>query len=279
MVINKIVNATQLDDDLTDIANAIRTKSGGSSQLTFPSGFVSEIQAIPSGGGGINGVGGEIKFGNARAVQTTTENVIINFPDNVLFLERLFQSSTKASGVGNVKLTVNCKSLNTDNNNLSNYLCFRSAAVDEVEINCSDADYIILGPCCFQGPNCSVKKVSGTPLSLSKYCATTYLLFQNNTAVEDIIFYENSSEQTVNFGTCSALSEGTLVSLANGLQVSHGSAAITLHATPKTRLASIVGTVESVTRGTETYDRFVVDTGGSVTLQDFITAIKGWTLA
>ena len=37
--------------DLTDIADAIRAKSGGSSQLAFPAGFVSEIQAIPSGGG------------------------------------------------------------------------------------------------------------------------------------------------------------------------------------------------------------------------------------
>lgn len=38
--------------DLTSVANAIRTKSGGSGQLAFPSGFVSEIGAIPSGGGG-----------------------------------------------------------------------------------------------------------------------------------------------------------------------------------------------------------------------------------
>lgn len=37
-------------DDLTSVANAIRAKSGGSSQLAFPAGFVSEIQAIPSGG-------------------------------------------------------------------------------------------------------------------------------------------------------------------------------------------------------------------------------------
>lgn len=44
------VNATQLDSDLTSVADAIRAKSGGSSDLAFPAGFVSEIQAIPSGG-------------------------------------------------------------------------------------------------------------------------------------------------------------------------------------------------------------------------------------
>lgn len=37
--------------DLTSVADAIRAKSGGSSALAFPAGFVSEIQAIPSGGG------------------------------------------------------------------------------------------------------------------------------------------------------------------------------------------------------------------------------------
>ena len=51
MALDKLVDSTQLDSDLTSVADAIRAKSGGSSQLAFPAGFVSEIQAIPSGGG------------------------------------------------------------------------------------------------------------------------------------------------------------------------------------------------------------------------------------
>lgn len=50
MSLDKLVDSTQLDSDLTSIANAIRDKSGGSSQLAFPSGFVSEIGNIPTGG-------------------------------------------------------------------------------------------------------------------------------------------------------------------------------------------------------------------------------------
>jgi len=50
MAVDKLVDSTQLDSDLTSVANAIRAKSGGSSQLAFPSGFVSEIGNIPSGG-------------------------------------------------------------------------------------------------------------------------------------------------------------------------------------------------------------------------------------
>ena len=52
MAVDKLVDSTQLDSDLTSVANAIRTKGGTSAQLAFPSGFVSAIQNIPSGGGG-----------------------------------------------------------------------------------------------------------------------------------------------------------------------------------------------------------------------------------
>ena len=38
------------DTSLASVANAIRTKTGSSSQLEFPTDFVSEIQSIPSGG-------------------------------------------------------------------------------------------------------------------------------------------------------------------------------------------------------------------------------------
>lgn len=56
MALDKLVDSTQLDTDLTTVADAIRAKSGGSSQLAFPAGFVSEIGNIPSGGGGDNWV-------------------------------------------------------------------------------------------------------------------------------------------------------------------------------------------------------------------------------
>ena len=52
MAVDKLVDSSQLNSDLTSVANAIRAKSGGSSQLAFPAGFVSEIGNIPTGGGG-----------------------------------------------------------------------------------------------------------------------------------------------------------------------------------------------------------------------------------
>ena len=49
MAVDKLVDSTQLDADLTSVANAIRTKGGTSAQLAFPAGFVSAVQAIPTG--------------------------------------------------------------------------------------------------------------------------------------------------------------------------------------------------------------------------------------
>lgn len=51
MAYYKIVDSTQLNSDLTDVADAIRTKGGTSSLLSFPTGFVNAVEAIQTGGG------------------------------------------------------------------------------------------------------------------------------------------------------------------------------------------------------------------------------------
>lgn len=53
MSVDKLVDSTQLDSDLTSVADAIRTKGGTSAQLAFPAEFVSAIAAISGGGGSI----------------------------------------------------------------------------------------------------------------------------------------------------------------------------------------------------------------------------------
>ena len=45
----KVVNTTQLDSDLTSVADAIRAKGGTSAGLAFPAGFVNAISAISTG--------------------------------------------------------------------------------------------------------------------------------------------------------------------------------------------------------------------------------------
>lgn len=53
MAVDMLVDSAQLESDLTDIADAIRAKTGGTADLQFPSGFVSEIGSISGGGGGV----------------------------------------------------------------------------------------------------------------------------------------------------------------------------------------------------------------------------------
>lgn len=49
MAVDKLVDSTQLNADLTSVADAIRTKGGTIGSLAFPAGFVSAVQAIPTG--------------------------------------------------------------------------------------------------------------------------------------------------------------------------------------------------------------------------------------
>lgn len=48
MAIDKAVDSTLLNADLTSVANAIRAKGKTSAQLAFPAGFVSAVNAIPT---------------------------------------------------------------------------------------------------------------------------------------------------------------------------------------------------------------------------------------
>lgn len=70
MALDKLVDSTQLNADLTSIANAIRTKGGTAASLAFPQGFVSAVEAIETGGGGYTiddlastGITGNINIG------------------------------------------------------------------------------------------------------------------------------------------------------------------------------------------------------------------------
>lgn len=67
MAVDKLVDSTQLDNDLTSVANAIRTKGGTSAQLAFPDGFVSAVEAIPTGGNIVIASGEFIGSNNTQA--------------------------------------------------------------------------------------------------------------------------------------------------------------------------------------------------------------------
>ena len=62
MAYDKVVDSASLDSKLTQVADAIRTKGNTGADLQFPSGFISAIQAIQTGGGTTPGAPGDITF-------------------------------------------------------------------------------------------------------------------------------------------------------------------------------------------------------------------------
>lgn len=94
MAYDKAVDSTQLDAGLTEIANAIRTKGGTEAQLTFPGGFASAIQAIPTGRDGVDivitsTITNAIEFSNALANSGA--------PAQYFFAIKTYQNGTPAS--------------------------------------------------------------------------------------------------------------------------------------------------------------------------------------
>lgn len=106
--------------------------------------------------------------------------------------------------------------------------------------------------------------------------------FLNCEGLVDIRFAVNHiSVSGIATGYSPALSDDSLISTANALvATTAGDMSWGLHATPKARCEEILGTVTQKTAddGT-TYDFFTSDSAGTVTLTEFITVTKGWTLA
>lgn len=101
-------------------------------------------------------------------------------------------------------------------------------------------------------------------------------MFYNCSALENLEIVAGSMALLTtnwNLSWCSALSDNSLVTIANALKDAY-SGTVTFHATPKARLSSILGTV-SVNDGLSIFE---INAGGSVNLQDFLTTTKGVTL-
>lgn len=104
-----MANYLTTDTELTSIANAIRTKGGTNAQLTYPSGFVTAINNISTGGGAVE-VAADLYAANAGTkMQVTLDNngsYYESNQDNSSNLYNFFASGTPycmvANSAGNV---------------------------------------------------------------------------------------------------------------------------------------------------------------------------------
>lgn len=129
MSVDKLVDSTQLDSDLTSVANAIRTKGGTSGQLAFPADFVSAIAAIPSGGSGItiSPMDYNVSIKNARSGTVNVTRVLYN-------------STTLLSALG-ANIVAGSTSTDSDFATDGTHIWFRATPVTDISYNGSSATF------------------------------------------------------------------------------------------------------------------------------------------
>ena len=102
MSADKLVDSTQLDTDLTSVANAIRTKGGTTASLAFPAGFVSAINAISGGGSSPTLVTKNITVNGTYSASSDSadgySSVTVNVPSGLAYESGTYTPSADTSG-------------------------------------------------------------------------------------------------------------------------------------------------------------------------------------
>ena len=281
-------NYLTTDSDLTSVANAIRAKSGGSGQLAFPAGFVSEINAIPSGGGGdaleIKGVysvtllyeeGFPVKYKITSANITNLEisqgggGATIAPIEEIEFSAQATPQTSGATIKGDFRINgvYALKKINLNFLPIKNIYTFSFLYGTN-----KNPDFESLLGLNFQYVGGSNYCIGG----FTNLGALKNLTCKPNTLGQLDLIASNRNWWAL--GQSSLLTDVSLCQIANALCATYTST-LTLHATPKARCSTLMGTVSQVTDDTGTYDFFTQDANGTVSLADFITTTKGWTLA
>lgn len=332
MAVDKLVDSTQLNADLTSVANAIRVKGGTSGQLAFPAGFVSAVQAIPTG---ITPTG--TKQISITENGTTTEDVTnyanaeitVNVsgssdPDLAVFDYTNFSNNRINTGPTNRYFAQNCTQkkvkviLNDSYSGISP--CFFGAAeqLEEVEIQTNGTiTDLSTGPIVYQSHvkhltlNFSTKdvhasgwgaytfrdagdgtgnscRIDGQPIDLSGVESDTTTLCSSGMFYQAKINYVRFKPNTLNMSGTAHLSHGitsgsdvadedSMISTINALgETTTGTIGwIGTSNARRTQIESLMGRVDD----SNGYHLFVKDPSGSLSLADFVTNVKGWTLA
>lgn len=119
------------------------------------------------------------------------------------------------------------------------------------------------------------------PASFLGSAGNYYNVFMGCGALKRVRFSANGKGGSdVRMNWSDVLEDESIVSIANALIAqTDTSYTLSLNTTPKARCDEILGTVSTVTDGDASYDFFTMDEAGTVTLTEFITTVKGWTLA
>ena len=266
--------------DYQDACDAIRTKTG-KSDLIKSGEMATEIGSIP-------GEGDVLEFTNISLAffsgYKDDRNIIVNYTGT-------WRASSLVSCGASIpfkKITLNATnggygSVNFRHSENSKTL------LEEIEINGFVLESIYQNfQEVYSSNNTSLRSIH--TLDLSRCGGTKYCIgngFGNQTKLETLLIVPNTmgkhplstyAGNVLNLQPCSRLTDESLVSIANGCNATNTST-IQFHSTPKARLSTIIGSVSTRTDDDGDYDFFTADENGTVTLLDFITNTKGWTVA
>lgn len=290
MALDKLVDSSQLDADLTTVANAIRTKGGTSAQLSFPQGMADAIAAIPSGGGSdivtidwaysisLAGGGTPIKkliikdSPPTDTLSITSAYTTAQTSNDSLQIEEIEVMPDKVINKGSFSLAIPGKKCplhtvrfgaNYRPTSFYNFVVFQDS----------------LGGKNFK----RIYGIDGRNITGNNHG----LIGSRLEALEEVTLVPNTYGQkslgtnsgiNVIHGNPLLLTDASLISIANGLCALNVST-IKFTEDYKTRLNQILGIVSSRTDDTGTYDFFTANENGDTTLLSFITDVKGWTVA
>lgn len=242
------------------------------------------VQALMDGYGQ-GGGGGEtsddvlIRIPSYSDVRALSNDVYLKFNTNMVY-NNLFDGYPYLNNVVVDFSVVDMQGLEAvDNNFYQNQYWFRgttSANGINLTLVGGKNPYFWAGVGCFASP--SMKNINGAKIKIGSWINTTVNTFYNAKNLVNVEFYENFMENDWFLQWCGAFNDASIVSLANALRTATHT--LNLHATPKSRCDEITGSVSQKTAEDGTvYDFFTADSSGTVTLTEFITNTKGWTLA
>lgn len=205
------------------------------------------------------------------------DTIVINAPlvwelPNFFSTGAFSAASQKARGVKKITLNIDT---------FSGAGCFNGAKdLEEIEINASNSNNYTQDGTSGAGAFTylpALKKITGVTFNgnsarWSSNSQSNTLWLPTGSNLEEIRFVPNSMTYNGQYMLLhhGKLSDASLASIANAM-AENTSKAIRLHADVIARLPNIMGTVADGT--------FTLDTNGTVTLQDFITNTKGWTVS
>lgn len=301
MSLDNAVDSVQLNNGLSAICNAIRAKNGGTEHLTFPSEIADAIAAIETG---ITPSGSISISDNGTYDVTDKASAVVNVnSDNIDFMQYCtvapqfganYPSATPhiiapicksfynmfyyaSSHCPYTDITVESNAQVTSLGYLAeNYL--NASELKTVTLNISDLSKCTSYQAMFKNNN-GLCEILGSPLDFSSVTNANSSSWGNTQAKVplSIRYKPNTLHVNHNISGEGTLTQDSIISIANGLKF--GNHTLALHANVKVMCTNLRGTVSQEEDGDVTYDFFTADTSGAVTLENFITQTKGWTIA